>query len=172
MPGRYGNFGALEKYVGNRQIVERAQRAYAAAGMPSGLDELTPLVLQEAARAGDEIAVKLWNDIAENLRKDTYTSGDLFSDALATVYTGVANARDVWSLTTGPRDRLDVARTLPTAFFLIVVKDGKIQFGFTMNIEGNAVSTSFSGTVAKDSLKGDVSYGDFAQGSFTAVKKQ
>jgi hypothetical protein len=52
------------------------------------------------------------------------------------------------------------------------VKDGKIQFGFTMNIEGNAVSTSFSGTVAKDSLKGDVSYGDFAQGSFTAVKKQ
>ena len=52
------------------------------------------------------------------------------------------------------------------------IKDGKIQFGFTMNIEGNSVATSFSGTAEKDSLKGNVSYGDFAQGTFTAVKKQ
>ena len=52
------------------------------------------------------------------------------------------------------------------------VKDGKIEFGFTMNIEGNSIATSFSGTAAKDALKGNVAYGDFAQGTFTAVKKQ
>jgi hypothetical protein len=52
------------------------------------------------------------------------------------------------------------------------VKDGKIEFGFTMNIEGNAIETWFSGTAEKDSLKGNVSYGDFAQGTFTASKKQ
>ena len=52
------------------------------------------------------------------------------------------------------------------------IKDGKILFGFTMNIEGNSIATSFSGTAEKDSLKGNVSYGDFAQGTFTAVKKQ
>jgi hypothetical protein len=52
------------------------------------------------------------------------------------------------------------------------LKDGKIDFGFTMNIEGNSISTTFSGTAEKDALKGNVSYGDFAQGTFTAVKKQ
>jgi hypothetical protein len=41
-----------------------------------------------------------------------------------------------------------------------------------MNIEGNSVSTSFTGTADKDSLKGNVSYGDFAQGTFTAARKQ
>jgi hypothetical protein len=52
------------------------------------------------------------------------------------------------------------------------LKDGKIDFGFTMNIEGNSIATTFSGTAEKDALKGNVSYGDFAQGTFTAVKKQ
>lgn len=63
VPGHYGNFGALEKYVGNRQIAERAQRAYAAAGLARALEELTPLVLEKAALGGDEIAAKLWDDI-------------------------------------------------------------------------------------------------------------
>src|SRR6478752_5695856 len=32
VPGQYGNFGALEKYVGHRQIAERAQALYHKAG--------------------------------------------------------------------------------------------------------------------------------------------
>jgi hypothetical protein len=52
------------------------------------------------------------------------------------------------------------------------VKDGKIEFGFTMSIEGNSITTSFSGTADKDSLKGNVSYGDFAQGTFTAARQK
>ncbi|PYJ08969.1 MAG: sugar kinase [Verrucomicrobia bacterium] len=63
VPGHYGNFGALEKYVGNRQIVERAQERYAAAGRAYTLDELTPLLLEKAALKGDVIAKKLWEDL-------------------------------------------------------------------------------------------------------------
>jgi glucokinase len=63
VPGRYGNFGALEKYVGNRQIAEHAQRAFAAAGNVRPSEELTPLFLEKAALGGDEIAARLWEDI-------------------------------------------------------------------------------------------------------------
>jgi glucokinase len=63
VPGRYGNFGALEKYVGNRQITERAQKVYAAAGIARSAEDLTPLFLEKAALGGDEIAAQLWEDI-------------------------------------------------------------------------------------------------------------
>lgn len=63
VPGHYGNFGALEKYVGNRQIVERARKAYAALGSLRSQEELTPLLLERAALSGDEIAANLWKEI-------------------------------------------------------------------------------------------------------------
>jgi glucokinase len=63
VPGQYGNFGALEKYVGNRQIGERAQERYEAAGLARATDELTPLFLEKAALSGDEVAAKLWEDL-------------------------------------------------------------------------------------------------------------
>jgi glucokinase len=63
VPGHYGNFGALEKYVGNRQIAERARKAYAAAGIARAPEELTPLCLEKAALSGDEIAAKLWESV-------------------------------------------------------------------------------------------------------------
>ena len=67
VPGHYGNFGALEKYVGNRQIAERARKRYAAAGRAHLLEELTPLYLEKAAQNGDEIAGKLWDDLGFEL---------------------------------------------------------------------------------------------------------
>lgn len=63
IPGHYGNFGALEKYVGNRQITERAQHVYAQAGIARTTDELTPVALEKAALGGDGIAARLWEDI-------------------------------------------------------------------------------------------------------------
>jgi len=63
VPGHYGNFGALEKYVGNRQIAERAGKAYSTAGRACAPEELTPLFLEKAALGGDEIAAKLWDDV-------------------------------------------------------------------------------------------------------------
>lgn len=61
--GHYGNHGALEKYVGNAQIVERAMEMYASGlqGAPEG--EMTPQTLQAAAQRGDPVAIALWKEI-------------------------------------------------------------------------------------------------------------
>jgi glucokinase len=63
VPGHYGNFGALEKYVGNREIIDRAAKLYAAAGIALAAEEITPLSLEKAAHNGDQIAAKLWEEI-------------------------------------------------------------------------------------------------------------
>jgi len=53
------------------------------------------------------------------------------------------------------------------------VKGTTIDFGFEMSIEGNAVSVSYTGTVVdSDTMKGDVSYGGLADGTFTASRKK
>ena len=66
-PGHYGNFGALEKYVGNAQIGERAQQLYREAGLTKSAEECDPLALQNAADGGDEIARKVWAEVGFNL---------------------------------------------------------------------------------------------------------
>jgi glucokinase len=61
--GRYGNFGALEKYVGNLQIAQRAELLYQAAGLTKTLEECSPLALEFSAKAGDIIALQVWEEI-------------------------------------------------------------------------------------------------------------
>jgi glucokinase len=61
--GEYGNNGALEKYVGNRQIAERAQALYRDAGITKTTEQCSPLELEIAASAGDPIAQKLWEEV-------------------------------------------------------------------------------------------------------------
>lgn len=63
VPANYGNLGALEKYVGNAQIAERAQKLYAAAGQKIAVENLTPAALNDRALDGDEIAQKLWKQL-------------------------------------------------------------------------------------------------------------
>jgi glucokinase len=62
-PGQYGNNGALEKYVGNVQIAERAQALYREAGVAKTEEECSPLGLEVAANAGDTIAYKVWEEV-------------------------------------------------------------------------------------------------------------
>jgi glucokinase len=64
--GPYGNDGGLEEYVGNQQIITRAQQAYRAAGKPEA-GTCTPADLAAAAAAGDEIARALWDEIGTEL---------------------------------------------------------------------------------------------------------
>jgi len=61
--GQYGNNGALEKYVGNFQIAERAQALYRDAGLTKSWEECSPLALETAARSGDRIAEQVWNEV-------------------------------------------------------------------------------------------------------------
>ena len=65
--GEYGNFGALEKYVGNLQIAQRAQTLYGAAGLTKTAEECSPLGLEAAAHAGDEVAHKVWEEVGFHL---------------------------------------------------------------------------------------------------------
>jgi len=51
------------------------------------------------------------------------------------------------------------------------VKGSKIDFGFTASLEGNAVKVTYTGTVEKDTMKGEVNFGDMGGGTFTGKKK-
>jgi hypothetical protein len=53
------------------------------------------------------------------------------------------------------------------------IKGADISFWFAMNVEGNALNATYTGTVEKDgSLKGSVNFGDVMSGTFTAAKKK
>ncbi|MDB6174740.1 MAG: hypothetical protein JWL59_4051 [Chthoniobacteraceae bacterium] len=67
VPGPYGNFGALEKYVGNNQIAERAVLLYAAAGIQKNAECCTPMHLSVAADDGDPIALGLWEALGAEI---------------------------------------------------------------------------------------------------------
>jgi hypothetical protein len=51
------------------------------------------------------------------------------------------------------------------------VTGDKIDFSFTMSIEGNALDVHFAGTADKDGLKGTVNYGGVGEGTFTGKKR-
>ncbi|MCP5534797.1 MAG: ROK family protein [Akkermansiaceae bacterium] len=65
--GAYGNMGALEDYIGNRQIAKEAHAQYAKQGISRSLEECSPAELTAAARGGDTIAVDIWRGVAEKL---------------------------------------------------------------------------------------------------------
>ncbi len=64
--GPYGNDGGLEEYVGNQQIITRAQESYRAAGRTEA-GSCSPADLAAAATAGDDIARALWEEIGTEL---------------------------------------------------------------------------------------------------------
>jgi hypothetical protein len=52
------------------------------------------------------------------------------------------------------------------------VKDGKIRFSFSTEVQGMALVVNYSGTVeSNDSLKGDVDIGGQATGTFAAKRQ-
>ncbi len=61
-PGNYGNFGAVEKYVGNREIAARAVESYRKAGQTRTPEECSPIALEKAALAGDDVAREFWRE--------------------------------------------------------------------------------------------------------------
>ncbi|MCE9517959.1 MAG: ROK family protein [Verrucomicrobia bacterium] len=63
--GHYGNLGALEKYIGNQQIAEHAQRRYAQARRHKEIEDCAPKDIAAAAQAGDDVARKIWGEVAD-----------------------------------------------------------------------------------------------------------
>jgi hypothetical protein len=51
------------------------------------------------------------------------------------------------------------------------LKGNTINFAFDLNIEGNAVTVTYTGTVEKDTMSGSLKFGEYADGTFTGKKK-
>jgi len=121
--GHYGNLGALEEYVGNREIGSAAHEAYIAAGIQKSLEDCTPAALAAAAHADDPIALAQWDSIARMLATAAMNFCWLLNPQAIVIGGGVARSgellfkpfnRYLVSQLSGPfRDHLTV---LPAAF--------------------------------------------------------
>ena len=65
--GPYGNSGALERYIGHRQISQIAADLFEAAGREFSEEDCAPHTLAESANNGDEIAHQVWYKVANYL---------------------------------------------------------------------------------------------------------
>jgi glucokinase len=92
LPGNYGNLGALEKYVGNREITASAHAAYAAVGILKTLDDCSPAALAAAAHQGDLIASDQWNEIGRKLATAVMNGCWLLNPEAIVIGGGVARA--------------------------------------------------------------------------------
>lgn len=91
-PGPYGNTGAAEVYIGNRQIAEHAVMRYAERGITKFLEECTPKLLSELAANGCEIALEVWKDVADWLGTGLASVAWLLNPEVFIIGGGVANA--------------------------------------------------------------------------------
>jgi glucokinase len=94
-PGHYGNLGALEDYVGNREITAMAHDAYLAAGIQKALDECSPAALAAAAHLGDPVALAQWDQIGRMLATAAMNCCWLLNPEAIVIGGGVARAGEL-----------------------------------------------------------------------------
>ncbi len=93
--GPYGNSGGLEEYVGNVQIAERAVERYRAAGQQVSPAECSPADLAAAARRGDPVALRLWDDLGIELGAALANIVWIINPDTIVIGGGVGNAGDL-----------------------------------------------------------------------------
>jgi glucokinase len=121
--GHYGNLGALEAYIGNREITASAHAVYLAAGIQKTLDECSPAALATAAHRGDAIAIAQWEEIGRKLATGVMNLCWLLNPEAIVIGGGVARAgellfnplkENLFAQLSGPfKDQL---RIMPAAF--------------------------------------------------------
>ena len=99
--GTYGNIGALEDYIGNREIAAHAMKTYASLGSPEPEANCTPAHLAKLASQGDETAQNLWDGVARKLATALMNCCWLLNPEGIVIGGGIANAG---SLLFGPLD--------------------------------------------------------------------
>ena len=92
--GPYGNSGALERYIGNRQIQELAAKRYEEKG-EAVPDDHTPEGIATLARSGDPIARDVWVEVANYLGFCLMSTVYLLNPDAIVVGGGVAHAGDL-----------------------------------------------------------------------------
>ncbi len=95
VPGPYGNFGALERYVGNQQITDRAEELYRECGRVRDAEECTPAALAAAARENDPVALELWETIGTEIGAALANVVWLLNPDTIVIGGGVAKAGDL-----------------------------------------------------------------------------
>ena len=93
--GHYGNLGALEDYIGNREIARDALAAYEAAGISKDIEDCSPAALAEAAKLGDQVAIGHWDLIGRMLATAMMNTCWLLNPEAVVVGGGVARAGDL-----------------------------------------------------------------------------
>jgi glucokinase len=93
--GHYGNLGALEDYIGNREIARDALAAYQAAGISKDIEDCSPAALAEAAKHGDAVALACWDQIGRMLATAMMNACWLLNPEAIIIGGGVARAGDL-----------------------------------------------------------------------------
>ncbi|MDF1825866.1 MAG: ROK family protein [Verrucomicrobiales bacterium] len=92
--GPYGNSGALERYIGNRQIGEMAARMYEEKGIAIPEDH-SPEGLARLAREGDEVARAAWSKVAYYLGSNLMSTIYLLNPDAIVIGGGVSYAGEL-----------------------------------------------------------------------------
>jgi len=93
--GPHGNTGALERYVGNKQVAERAQQLYALGDVSKTDEECTPARLAAAAQTGDAVALKVWDEFTSQLACSLANCCWLLNPQAIIIGGGIAAAGDL-----------------------------------------------------------------------------
>lgn len=93
--GHWGNKGALEDYIGNKEIAADARTLYAVNGQDKAIVDCSPLALERAALSGDPIAQRVWRDMAQKLASGMINCCYILNPEAFIIGGGLAKAKDL-----------------------------------------------------------------------------
>lgn len=93
--GEHGNIGALEKYVGNREVAALAALLYTKARCRVSPQDCEPRALSAAARRGDPVAKQVWDIYTTHLAAGLCSCVWLLNPDRIVIGGGVAKAGDI-----------------------------------------------------------------------------
>lgn len=131
--GEHGNIGALEKYVGNREVTALARELYAKARCRVASEDCEPKALSAAARRGDPVALQVWDEFTTQLAAGLSSCVWLLNPDRIIIGGGIAKAGNV---VFGPlKKKMDAQLALPFRSKLKIVP---AKFGNDAGIIGSA----------------------------------
>lgn len=93
--GHYGNRGALEDYIGLKEISADARTLYASQGQDKAIVDCSPMNLERNSKAGDVIAQQVWSDMAQKLATALVNCCYLLNPEAFILGGGIAKAGDL-----------------------------------------------------------------------------
>ena len=118
VPCPCGNHGCVERYIGARamakaaiQAIESGEKSAIAEMAGHDFSKITPLLIEDAAKAGDRLALRLWEDAGTQLGIALASVVNLLNPEWIVLAGGLSRAR---SLLLDPLRRTILQRSFPT----------------------------------------------------------